>query len=142
MGKKKKPLVKLTENVQAELIEYIACGCSLLQWARERPEAQGDVDRARRIAAHVMMIVVGEDEGFEKFRENYWRAREAQILIIAEDIIQVSDEAVDKDSSAAAKVKLDARKWMLGKLARAFKEKGPGQSGGKFVLVWEDEDED
>lgn len=69
------------------------------------------------------------DDGNLEFRKQYARAREAQadkifdeILDIADsqegDIITMSDgrEVVNHDAIARAKLRIDARKWMAGKL--------------------------
>jgi hypothetical protein len=35
---------------------------------------------------------------------------------LAEDILDISDTALDRDTAAAAKVRVDARKWIAAKL--------------------------
>jgi hypothetical protein len=52
----------------------------------------------------------------DEFANNYARARENQADTFADAIIDEADKAVDKDSAAAAKVKVDARKWVASKL--------------------------
>lgn len=56
------------------------------------------------------------EEQHPDFSQQYARAREAQAEVLADEIIDVADEAVDRDSAAAAKVKVDARKWAASKL--------------------------
>lgn len=49
----------------------------------------------------------------EKFQEQYTRARETQADAIADEIIQIADDATDP---AKARVQIDARKWYAGKV--------------------------
>jgi len=48
--------------------------------------------------------------------ERYARARKAQAEGYADEIVEIADTAHDRDSSAAAKVRADARKWVAAKL--------------------------
>jgi len=48
---------------------------------------------------------------FEEFRDNYVRACEERAESHADETIDIADEATDRDSAAAAKVRVDARKW-------------------------------
>lgn len=50
------------------------------------------------------------------FREQYVRAREAQTEKMLEDILSIADEATPEDA-AVAKLRVDARKWAMSKLA-------------------------
>lgn len=50
------------------------------------------------------------------FQEQYTRAREAQAEFLADEIVEIADSAVDSDSSQAARVRIDARKWVAAKL--------------------------
>jgi hypothetical protein len=47
------------------------------------------------------------------FRDQYARARESQADVIADEILNIADEAQD---AAKARVQIDARKWLAGKL--------------------------
>lgn len=49
----------------------------------------------------------------ESFQEQYTRARETQADAIADEIIQIADDASDP---AKARVQIDARKWYAGKV--------------------------
>lgn len=49
----------------------------------------------------------------EEFRKQYARARETQADAIADEILNIADEAVDP---AKARVQIDARKWLAGKM--------------------------
>lgn len=74
------------------------------------------------------------DERFAPFRERYARAREAQADAIFDEIIDIADdgsndwmerrredgsvdEAVNHEHIQRSKLRIDARKWMAGKLA-------------------------
>lgn len=52
----------------------------------------------------------------KEFSDQYARARDTQADTYADDIVAISDEAKDRDSAAAAKVRVDARKWVASKL--------------------------
>jgi hypothetical protein len=52
----------------------------------------------------------------ESFADHYARAREVQADTYADDITAIADEAKDRDTAAAAKVRVDARKWVASKL--------------------------
>jgi hypothetical protein len=52
----------------------------------------------------------------EEFANNYTRARENQADKYADEIVEIADRATDKDSAAAMKVRVDARKWVSSKL--------------------------
>lgn len=49
----------------------------------------------------------------DEFRKQYARARESQADAIADEILNIADEAVDP---AKARVQIDARKWLAGKM--------------------------
>jgi|SRR6185437_15150623 len=51
------------------------------------------------------------------FREKYARAREDQAETLADEIVAIADEATDSDTAQVARIKIDARKWVAGKLA-------------------------
>ena len=52
----------------------------------------------------------------ESFQAQYARARDEQADTHADEIIDIADQATDRDSAAAAKVRVDARKWVAAKL--------------------------
>lgn len=56
---------------------------------------------------------VSADEGF---RAEYEAAIAVRATLMAEGIIELADKATDKDSAAAVRVQVDARKWLAGKL--------------------------
>ncbi len=47
------------------------------------------------------------------FQDQYARARETQADVIADEILHIADEATD---AALARVQIDSRKWLAGKL--------------------------
>lgn len=53
------------------------------------------------------------DPANQEFRDNYARARDAQIDFIAEDIITISDSGIAPDDK---RVRIDARKWYAGRM--------------------------
>ena len=52
----------------------------------------------------------------EKFRRLYQEAREIQAELRFDEIIDIADSAHDKNSALAARVQIDARKWVCSKL--------------------------
>lgn len=50
------------------------------------------------------------------FRDQYARAREFQAELQAEEIIDIADEATDRNNAPAIAVRVDARKWTASKL--------------------------
>ncbi|WEQ51199.1 hypothetical protein LV478_11725 [Komagataeibacter oboediens] len=61
------------------------------------------------------------------FAARYARARERGLEKHADEIIKIADTARDSDSASAARVRVDARKWILSKLL-------PKQYGDKLNL--------
>jgi len=49
----------------------------------------------------------------KEFRDQYARARESQADAIADEILDIADDATD---AGLARVQIDARKWLAGKL--------------------------
>jgi hypothetical protein len=54
------------------------------------------------------------DEKRASFREQYARAREAQADVLAEEILDISDDTEDDPNSR--RIRVDARKWYAGKV--------------------------
>jgi hypothetical protein len=75
-----------------------------------------------------------------KLQERYARAREALADFWADEVVPISDTAKDSDSAAAARVRIDARRWHTSKLAPATYADnslaigGNGQGGLTIVL--------
>jgi hypothetical protein len=49
----------------------------------------------------------------DNFRDQYARARETQADVIADEVLSIADNATDP---AKARVQIDARKWLAGKM--------------------------
>jgi len=62
----------------------------------------------------------------EDFREQYAHAREAQMDAMAEDILEIADEGNEEDTQRA-KLRIDARKWLMSKIA-------PKKYGDKLAI--------
>ncbi|MDH7790720.1 terminase small subunit protein [Ochrobactrum sp. AN78] len=62
----------------------------------------------------------------EDFRNQYARAREAQVDAMAEDILEIADEGNEEDTQRA-KLRIDARKWLMSKMA-------PKKYGDKLAI--------
>jgi hypothetical protein len=92
-----------TQELANKICKYIMDGKSL----RQICEAE---DMPNRSTVHEWL---SKDE---IFANQYARARDTQADTLADDIVAISDTAVDKDSAAAAKVRVDARKWVAAKL--------------------------
>ncbi|WP_152027386.1 hypothetical protein [Brucella pituitosa] len=60
------------------------------------------------------------------FREQYARAREAQMEAMAEDILEIADFE-DKEDVQRARLRIDARKWLMAKMA-------PKRYGDKLAI--------
>lgn len=56
------------------------------------------------------------DDRREAFRRHYALAREVQADVLADELVEIADGARDKDDAALAKLRIDTRKWMAGKL--------------------------
>lgn len=69
------------------------------------------------------------DDAYVLFRDQYTRAREAQADVLFDEILQIADdgtrdtytdkdgnERTDQDVIARSRLRVDARKWMAGKL--------------------------
>lgn len=50
------------------------------------------------------------------FRDQYARAREAQADLLADEISEIADAAKDDVNVQSARLRIDARKWLAGKL--------------------------
>jgi hypothetical protein len=81
-----------------------------------------------------------DDPSKAEFLQRYMRAREAQADLLAEQILQIADDGtndtqkdedgkvrVDQDVIARSRLRVDARKWLAGKLA-------PKKYGDKLAL--------
>lgn len=96
---------KFTPELGTQICSQLADGLSLRKIceATEMPS----IDTVRRWLL---------DDNKQEFQVQYVRAREEQADYYADAIIEEADKATDRDSAAAAKVKVDARKWVASKL--------------------------
>lgn len=98
-----------TEAVAQEICERIAGGESLRNiCAGPRMPNQSTVLR--------WLFKVDESEELTAFLRAYRLARDCQAELIADEIIDIADEATDRDTAAAAQVRIAARKWIAAKL--------------------------
>lgn len=104
---------------------------------RERARAREGSKRARQKAEICRRLIEGEslraisdDDAMparstiagwlqtdKVFAAEYATARQLQAEALADEIVDIADRATDRDSAAAARVKVDARKWLASKLA-------------------------
>lgn len=103
-GKKGRPTV-YKKSLANRICDRIAEGESLRSICRDSDMPH--VQTVRRWLA---------DDNKKDFRAQYIRAREEQADYYADVIVEEADKAKDRDSAAAAKVKVDARKWVASKL--------------------------
>jgi len=83
------------------------------------------------------------DDKHEGFPEQYARAREAQAELRADEITDIADGVEHGASEAvqAARLRVDARKWIAAKLLPkryGDKVQHTGDGGGPIGLRWED----
>jgi hypothetical protein len=94
--------VRFSDKVFASICEEIAQGRSLrsICTAKDKP------------SVGTVMRWLADDEGGE-LREQYARARDAQSDVIADEILMIADT---EDDPQKARVRIDARKWLAGKM--------------------------
>ena len=95
---------KYTKKLAQEICTRLSGGESLRAICR---------DEAMPNKATVMRWLQADRSGF---REMYELAREVQAECLADEIIDIADEAYDRDTAAGAKVRVDARKWVAARL--------------------------
>ena len=74
-----------------------------------------------------------------EFQEQYARAKELQAEGFADELIDIADSAVDTDSAACARVRVDTRKWVAAKLrpkkyGELVKHEHGGPDGGPIPV--------
>lgn len=88
------------------------------------------------------------DDRFMDFQAAYARAREAQMELMAEEILQIADdgrndtqtddegnEIVNYDNVQRAKLRVDSRKWLMSKLAwKRYGDKQQVEHSGEITL--------
>lgn len=132
-----------TPEHEASILEHLAEGGLLIDWCR--------VDGRPSIGAVYRWMEARPD-----FREAYARAREVGLHIMAEQVIDISDDAsqdwrkgkdgeevLNAEHVQRARLRVDSRKWLASKLLpriygdkQAVEHSGPG--GGPISLVWGD----
>ena len=90
------------DDVRLEVLDLIAQGHSL----RAIGAMKGMPSKA------TVMRWLNEDEGFQ---DQYARAKDEQADVFFEDVLSIADLATPEDV-AVARLRIDARKWMAGKL--------------------------
>lgn len=75
----------------------------------------------------------------EVLQARYVRAREALADYLADEVVSIADQAVDSDSAAAARVRVDARRWVAGKYNTAYSDSAAllasGGGGGLTIVL-------
>lgn len=66
------------------------------------------------------------------FRTDYATARRDQSELLADEVIEIADGASD-DAMALAKLRVDARKWLVGILREDFAGEQEDDGGAEFV---------
>lgn len=64
----------------------------------------------------VVETVMGWLDSVPEFETLYRQARASQAELHADDILGIADTAADRDTAAAAKVRIDARKWLASRM--------------------------
>jgi len=104
---------KINHRVEAVILGRLALGNSLAKICK-RPY----MPRYSTITAYI--------DRNEDFKEKYLRARDDQAEYLAEEVQDIADTAIDRDSAAAASVKINARRWRAGTLKSKFRDKTSG----------------
>ncbi len=93
-----------------------------------------DAMPARRTVLYWLSGVWPEGDPRADFLRQYARAREAQAELYADDIIEIADGA-DEDAINSARLKIDARKWVVTRLLPRYAKKVVHEGGEKPVAV-------
>jgi hypothetical protein len=128
--------VTSTRTPARDPVDQKATICAALTEGRSLRSICEDEDMPARGTVFRWLI---EDEDF---RAAYSLAREAQAEAYADEIVDIADQALDRDSAAAAKVRTDARKWVASKLlpkkygeATLLKHAGADGDGPVAIVV-------
>ena len=85
-----------------------------------------------------VFLWLADNANEREFAIAYNRAREAYADLLGDEIVSLSDEATDNDNAAAVRVRVEARKWVAGKLKPqkwADNLLALGQSGEGLTIV-------
>ena len=92
----------LTDTLMAEICNQIAAGKSLRSQLAETGISNG----------HFFASI----EANSAWAEQYVRARETQADTLADQIVEIADDAVTDPDAASRRLRIDARKWVAAKL--------------------------
>ena len=113
---------KYSDAIALEICTELAQGISLREWCRSQEDRP-----------HISTVMRWLNEN-EEFQEQYARARDAQADFLADEILEISDNAVNdwmerqgKDDGAGwvangehiqrSRLRVDSRKWLMSKMA-------------------------
>lgn len=118
---------KYTQELAERICQRLAAGTSLrnICKAEDMPS----------ISTVCLWVIQNRREGeAAPFSEQYARARQAQAMQMADEIVDISDESVGHDMSGvmAYRLKVDTRKWYLSKVL-------PKVYGEKLTLAGDEE---
>ena len=110
---------KYSKSLADTICEMISDGVSL----RDICKGDGMPNRA------TVFRWLGKDSDF---RDQYARARDEQAETLADEIVSIADEAED---AQIARVRIDARKWVAGKLKpKKYGDKAQVEVGGSIDI--------
>lgn len=139
--------IKYSDEVAERICEALADGRSLASICE-------DDDMPRQATVFRWLA----DERYSAFRESYTRAREAQADKIFDEILDIADDArndwmerrredgsvdevVDHEHIQRSRLRIDARKWMAGKLRpKVYGDKIEHEHTGGIALSVTEED--
>lgn len=119
---------RYSADVAATICKRLACGDSLRAICRDKGMPHIDTVMGWLFDPHP------QDDPRNEFSLRYVRAREAQAELYADDIIEIAD-AAEEDKINAARLKIDARKWIVSRLIRRYAKKIVHEGGEKPVGV-------
>jgi hypothetical protein len=137
-GRTYRTYIEYSEEVANEILKYLSCGMSLAQ-----------IEQCEGMPTRRTVLTWRWEH--PDFSEKYTKAREAGLDAIAEDILNISDDGskdweerlaynggvpkleVNGEVINRSKLRVDSRKWLLGKLApRKYGEKQQLEMSGKI----------
>jgi hypothetical protein len=109
----------------------------ICKWVSEGRSLSTITKRPGMPCAHVIQSWLRR---YPDFHERYFYAKEEQADKFAEEIIDIADEATDKENAPAIKVRIEARMWVASRLRprvygnhQAIQVSGPG--GGPMSTI-------
>jgi hypothetical protein len=117
-----------------DLCDAIANGTPLHRWCAET----GPNGQKRPSTSSVLRWLSAEGAEYDGFRRQYARAREMLADRLADECVEIADQAFDSDTASAARVKTAARQWYAAKLKpKVYGDNvnvGVGGSDGGIVI--------